>query len=147
MTYDREMTATVYIIQNSKVLLHKHKKYNTWFPVGGHIEAHELPNEAAIREAKEESGFQVELFDNSDDTNLTIVKRLPVPEQIYVENLGKPNENVDFIYAAGVASGSLNPGQNESREFRWFSKEDIYNEETIKPHIKNTALSILKKYS
>ncbi len=147
MTYNREMTATVYIIRNSKVLLHKHKKYNTWFPVGGHIEAHELPNEAAIREAKEESGFQVELYDNSDDTNLTIVKCLPVPEQIYVENLGKSNENIDFIYAAKIISGTLNPGKNESLEFRWFSEDDIYNEETVKSHIKNTALTILKKYS
>ena len=84
MIYNREMTATVYIIDDTKVLLHMHKKYNTWFPVGGHIEPHELPDEAAVREAYEESGFEVELYDNSEDTKLNIVKCLPVPEQIYV---------------------------------------------------------------
>lgn len=147
MIYNREMTATVYIIDDTKVLLHMHKKYNTWFPVGGHIEPHELPDEAAVREAYEESGFEVELYDNSEDTKLNIVKCLPVPEQIYVENLGKENENVDFIYAARIVSGKLHPGENESCVFKWFSESELINENKVKPHIRNTALAILNKYS
>lgn len=58
MQFNRSLTATVYIINESKVLLHNHKKYNTLFPVGGHIEADELPHEAALREAYEESGLK-----------------------------------------------------------------------------------------
>jgi len=147
MQYNREMTATVYVVKNSLVLLHMHKKYNTWFPLGGHIEPHELPNEAAVREAFEESGYVVELYDNSEDTHLTIVKCLPVPEQMYVENLGKANENIDFIYAAHITGGELHPGECESRNLRWFSRDDLCNEENVKPHIRNTALAILNKYA
>ena len=52
----------MYVINNNRVLLHLHKRYNTWFPVGGHFEEDELPHEAAVREVKEESGFDVTLF-------------------------------------------------------------------------------------
>lgn len=39
MQYNKSITATVYVINDGKVLLHEHKKYHTWFPLGGHIEA------------------------------------------------------------------------------------------------------------
>ena len=31
MIYNKSITARVYIVANENVLLHKHKKYNTWF--------------------------------------------------------------------------------------------------------------------
>ena len=49
MKYNKSITATVYVINDGKVLLHQHKKYKTWFPLGGHIEEDEFPHEAAIR--------------------------------------------------------------------------------------------------
>ncbi len=53
MKLDRTLTATVYIVNKDRVLLHMHKKFNSLFPVGGHMESHELPHETAIREALE----------------------------------------------------------------------------------------------
>ena len=41
-------------VKRHKVLLHMHKKHNSLFPVGGHMNPDELPHEAAIREAYEE---------------------------------------------------------------------------------------------
>ncbi len=52
-----DFTASVYIVREGKVLLHKHKKLGIWLPPGGHIEPEEDPNQAALREAKEESGL------------------------------------------------------------------------------------------
>lgn len=43
MSNRKSMTATVYVTNNDKVLLHTHKKYNSLFPVGGHLEEGELP--------------------------------------------------------------------------------------------------------
>jgi len=40
------------------------------FPVGGHIEADELPHEAALREAYEESGLQVKLHNDEEQLEL-----------------------------------------------------------------------------
>ena len=57
----RQFTATVYVFQSSKVLLHKHPKHNKWLPPGGHVEQNELPHEAAIREALEETGLHIKI--------------------------------------------------------------------------------------
>ena len=81
MKYNKSITATVYVINDGKVLLHQHKKYKTWFTLGGHIEENEFPHEAAIREVKEESGFDVKLIDTeiAPSIELARVKRVPSP--------------------------------------------------------------------
>lgn len=55
-------------------MLHKHKKYNSLFHVGCHIEADELPHEAALREVYEESGLKVKLYNNEEQLELGRVK-------------------------------------------------------------------------
>jgi 8-oxo-dGTP pyrophosphatase MutT (NUDIX family) len=52
-----DFTAETFIVYKNKVLLRLHDKYKFWASVGGHIELHEDPNEAAVREAKEEVGL------------------------------------------------------------------------------------------
>lgn len=147
MSYNKSLTATVYIINRGKVLLHLHKKYNTWFPVGGHLEEDELPHEAALREAKEESGFDVTLYqNNTDDFSIGLVKRVPTP--VFVYNEGDRTvggeDFLDFIYAAVTDGTEPSSGENESRAFRWFSRDELLSEnENIKIHIRNTALYCL----
>jgi ADP-ribose pyrophosphatase YjhB (NUDIX family) len=52
-------TASCFILDpdNERLLLHFHKRYNKWLPVGGHVERGEAPMEAALREGLEESGL------------------------------------------------------------------------------------------
>lgn len=143
MIYNKSITATVYIVANEKVLLHKHKKYNTWFPVGGHLEPDELPHEAAIREAKEETGLDITLVETENVTNFDIglVDRLPAPFCLYHE--GDVEEQfLDFIYIGKTSQTEFSPMISESDKLRWFSKEDLENE-SIKVHVKNTAVTVL----
>lgn len=143
MFYSKSITATVYIVNNNKVLLHKHKKYNTWFPVGGHLEPNELPHEAAIREVKEETGLDITLVktENVPDFDIGRVDRLPAPFCLYHE--GDIEEQfLDFIYIGETTQTQFAPMIRESTELKWFSTEDLAKEE-IKVHIKNTALVVL----
>ncbi|MCC6643514.1 NUDIX domain-containing protein, partial [Candidatus Peregrinibacteria bacterium] len=54
------ITASAWIVNQdrTKVLLHKHRKFNKWLQLGGHSDSHPLTNEVALREAEEESGLQ-----------------------------------------------------------------------------------------
>lgn len=147
MNLDRTLTSTVYIINCDKVLLHKHKKYNTLFPVGGHIEYGELPHEAALREAYEESGLKVKLYNNEEQLELGRVQQLPRPMNLLLENIGHERENIDFIYFATIDTFEVCPEDGESREFYWLTKEDIEGNINIKPHIKEMAQQALKMLS
>lgn len=143
MLYNKSITATVYIVNDDKVLLHKHKKYNTWFPVGGHLEPDELPHEAAIREAKEETGLDITLVktENVPHFNIGRVDRLPAPFCLYHE--GDVEEQfLDFIYIGKTTQTKFSPMISESKELRWFSIEELESEK-VKIHIKNTALTVI----
>ncbi|MBE6715442.1 MAG: NUDIX domain-containing protein [Ruminococcaceae bacterium] len=145
MNYNKSLTATVYIVNKNRVLLHKHKKYNTWFPVGGHLEKDELPHEAAIREAKEESGLDIEIFEeNPVSFSIGLVKKVPSPLAVYHEGTPGIEDFLDFIYAAVPRDTVIHPGDGESREFRWFTLPELLDEnENIKIHIRNTAIHSL----
>lgn len=53
------LTACGCLIHQGKVLLIKHKKLGIWLSPGGHLEANELPHQAAEREFWEETGIKV----------------------------------------------------------------------------------------
>ena len=59
-----DFTVEVFIVHKNRVLLRLHDKYRIWLSVGGHIELDEDPNQAAIREVKEEVGLDIELVDS-----------------------------------------------------------------------------------
>ena len=145
MIIDKSITATVYIYQNGKILLHQHKKYKTWFPVGGHINSNEFPYEGAIREVKEETGFEIELVKTElmPETDIGRVKRVPLPFCTYYEGASGDEQFLDFIYIAITKEHTPHPDKGESTQFKWFNKEELMTSE-IKPHIKNTALEIIK---
>lgn len=144
MRYKKSITATVYVINDGKVLLHQHKKYKTWFPLGGHIEEDEFPHEAAIREVKEESGFDVTLIETelAPEIELARVKRIPAPFCLLHEGIGGVENFFDFIYIAETTETEPHPEGDESKEFKWFSYEELISYD-IKPHVRNTAIAIL----
>src|SRR5215212_6716560 len=57
----REFTVATFVVHRGRVLLLWHPKHSMWLPPGGHIEAGELPDEAAVREVLEETGVRVRL--------------------------------------------------------------------------------------
>ncbi|HEX8619021.1 MAG TPA: NUDIX domain-containing protein [Thermoanaerobaculia bacterium] len=51
-------TASCYIVDDdARLLLHHHRRLDRWLQMGGHVEAGEAPDAAALREGSEESGL------------------------------------------------------------------------------------------
>ena len=125
MDVEKHFTATAYIIDQNKVLLLMHPKLKKWLPPGGHLEANETPPACAKREAKEETGLEIEFIPQEnlwlDYWNASSIER---PYLCLLENIpahgDKPaHQHIDMIFLAKPIRGTL----HESA--RWFSLEEI----------------------
>ena len=98
----REFTVAVFVVHRERVLLHRHAKLGLWLPPGGHIEPHELPDEAALREVMEEAGIEVVLTGGRGlDRDLPDEPRQLVrPEGIQLEDIAPGHQHIDLIYFA-----------------------------------------------
>lgn len=143
MELNKTLTATVYVINKGKVLLHMHKKYKSFFPLGGHMLSTEVPHETALREVFEESGLHIDLYNNEDQLELGRVVQLYAPIHILLENVGHDVENMDFIYFATTDEEKVLPQSGESKEIYWLTREELINNNDILPHIKSMALKAL----
>ncbi|MCL4363040.1 NUDIX domain-containing protein [Candidatus Marsarchaeota archaeon] len=131
-----------------EVLLIKHKKLGVWLPPGGHVEAGEFPYEAAVREAKEETGLDIELlgsraFDYSNDEAATLVK----PFATIYENVPYKDErhiHFDMVYLATSKSGEISLNRDESDGIRWFSYNDVKNINTFE-NVRVCLMSAMKE--
>ncbi|MBU5593095.1 NUDIX domain-containing protein [Clostridium sp. MSJ-4] len=144
MIINRTITSSVYVIYEDKVLLHKHKNYNTLFPLGGKMNENEVPHETALREVYEESGLRVELYNRDTELSLGRVVQLHTPMHTLLENVGHEIENIDFIYFSKSLTNEVKPQKGESKELYWFTKEEIESNDNIKPHVKAMALDALR---
>lgn len=133
---ERQFTATVYIIENGKVLLIHHRKLQKWLPPGGHLDPNEIPSDGAIREAFEETGLHIELIQQE---NVWIdrwnAKSFPRPfmcllEEIPAHGPHPAHQHIDLIYLAKPIGGDLVQNHQETHDIRWFTLQDL---EKLKP--------------
>jgi 8-oxo-dGTP pyrophosphatase MutT (NUDIX family) len=120
---EKHFCTSVYVfnLNNRKFLLVNHKKLGKWLQPGGHIEPNEDPEEAAIREVFEETGFNVELA----GTRLPRKSDFITPLGIQRNEVKAGHIHIDFIYAATVKSGKKTLNSAESNGIKWFSLEEI----------------------
>jgi 8-oxo-dGTP pyrophosphatase MutT (NUDIX family) len=119
----RDFTATTFVVRGGHTLLLLHRKLGKWFPPGGHIDPHELPDQAAIREVREETGLEVELL--TCGYQLGDVTVLPQPYCILLENISPAHQHIDLIYFARVCGGSLAHAEREAYAARWLTWEAL----------------------
>ena len=86
----------------------------------------ELPDDAARREVREETGLEVELL--SSRRPLGEVEVLGRPECILLEDISDDHQHIDLIYYARVTGGALSVSDAEASGFRWCSLEDLADE-------------------
>ena len=138
----RHFCASAYIIdpETKKILLVKHKKLTRWVQPGGHIEPNEFPEEAAIREAYEETGIKIKLLGERFPREDDFIRPLGIQK-----NRTESGVHIDFIYPAIPLNHKELKISKESTNIGWFSREQL---ETINvfPDIKITMDYILKNY-
>ena len=81
-----------------------HRKLQAWFPPGGHIDADELPEDAAVREVVEETGLEVEILGKRQKWGSVQVLQSPVC--ILLEDISAGHQHIDLIYFARVIGGA-----------------------------------------
>ncbi len=121
------------VMNNEKTLLIKHKKLGVWLNPGGHLEENETPEEAALREVKEETGLDVEIIEdkskNKIKTKGAFEKTLPFSIMYeYVEYKTGTHEHFDMIYLVRPMDNiEIKPDYREVTEIKWFSENEIDN--------------------
>lgn len=153
---ERQSTATVYLVEKERFLLIFHPKFQKWLPPGGHVEPHESPADAAKREVREETGWEISwFFDEHLWISTSDVKSFPRPIACAIENIPEWNEtpshqHIDFIYLATPLAKQQIPADSLLPS-KWFSSEEI-KELTDKNQafpetftFTQTALSLLTK--
>lgn len=111
----RHVAVDAFIIEKNKVLLIKRGKHLTnagkyAFP-GGYLDRDETTVQATVREAKEETGYDVE-----------IEKLLTVRDSPDRNDEGR--QNIAFIYLAKPISQTGKP-DDEVEDVKWFDLDDL----------------------
>jgi 8-oxo-dGTP pyrophosphatase MutT (NUDIX family) len=124
MTISRDFTATAFVYWQGGTLLHKHKKLGLWLPCGGHIDPHELPDDAAIREVHEESGVEIELL-GEKTLKIKDPKQLVRPRGIQLELIHEDHEHIDLIYFAKPLASYNGFLRDDDPSLGWYSPADL----------------------
>ena len=131
-----DFTTCIFVVHDGKVLLIHHRKLDKWLPLGGHIELDENPEQAALREAREESGLHVELLGDRPPTSEPGTRALIAPRFLDIHRISDTHEHIGMIYWARVKGGSPTLATEEHHDIRWCSVEDL---EKLQPAMSNAV--------
>ena len=132
-----DFTVAIFVVHDGKILLIHHRKLDKWLPLGGHIELDEDPEQAALREAKEESGLDVELLGERPPTTSPGTRALIAPRFLDIHRISDTHEHIGMIYWARPKVGSARCADRtrrrcpttlaaeEHHDIRWCSADDL----------------------
>ena len=134
MELTRHFTATAYLVSDGALALHEHPKLGIPIPPGGHVGRDELPHEAALREAYEETGLDATLVDDTDPVDAPAGESLPDPRHTMLYDIDvRPDgsvahQHVDLVYFAAAPSREIDPaGDDEAPAdaWGWYAAADL----------------------
>ncbi len=105
---EHHLTASAFVLSSRGIILHRHRRLGIWVQPGGHIDAGETPEAAALRETNEETGLVVH---HVDPVTLFHVDVHPGP---------KGHTHYDLRYVVLAEPIDPHPPDHESPEVDWF---------------------------
>src|SRR6267142_1897945 len=129
-----DFTVAIFIISQNRVLLIHHRGLDKWLPVGGHIELDEDPEVAALREAREETGLEIELLGERPPTTEPGTRALIAPRFLDIHRISDTHEHIGMIYWARPKNGSLALASLEHHDIRWCSSDEL---DRLQPQMAN----------
>ncbi len=120
------VTASAFILDatRTRFLLTHHRKLDRWLQLGGHVDGEPDAREAALREAREESGmseFTVVPLDASDPSVPLDVDIHPIPAR----GSEPRHDHHDLRYLLIAAPGQDLVLSDESHALRWFPVREM----------------------
>ena len=101
-----------------RIMLVRHAGHDDgWGTLGGAIEPGESPAVAAVREAREEIGADIEL--------IRLLDVLGGPDYEVTYPNGDHAAYVTAVYEARIVAGSPAPGDGELSELAWFTPDEL----------------------
>lgn len=131
-----DFTVAIFVVHDEKVLLIHHRKLDKWLPLGGHIELDEDPEQAARREAREESGLDVELLGERAPTTEPGTRALITPRFLDIHRIHDTHEHIGMIYWARPTNGSVQLARAEHHDIRWCSSAEL---DALQPPMSNAV--------
>ncbi len=123
-----DFTVAIFVVHETRVLVVLHRNLGKWLPLGGHIELDEDPETAALREAKEECGLDVELIGERPPTTGDGTRALIAPRFLDIHRIHATHEHIGMIYWARPAQRcDLVPVRavDEHQDIRWCTAADL----------------------
>jgi 8-oxo-dGTP pyrophosphatase MutT (NUDIX family) len=120
-----DFTVCIFVVQDGKILLIHHRKLDKWLPLGGHVELDEDPEQAALREAKEESGLEVELVGERPPTSGSGTRALIAPRFLDIHRITDTHEHIGMIYWARPKAGDMTLAMEEHHDIRWCAADEL----------------------
>lgn len=121
--YDTRLGAYAVIVRDDHVLLAlwNEPAVPMWTLPGGGVDLAESPGEGAVREVREETGYDVEL-----GALLGVDTFVMAPEERPEPVGDRPQKNVRVVYTASVTGGELsNEVGGSTDEARWIPLADV----------------------
>ncbi len=107
------LTASGIVVGRQGVVLLRHRRLDRWLQPGGHIDQGESPEDAAVRECREETGLAV-----------THVAAGPLLVHVDVHGAADGHEHLDLRYLLDGPDLPPDPPVGESQQVAWFGWDE-----------------------
>jgi 8-oxo-dGTP pyrophosphatase MutT (NUDIX family) len=150
METTRHFTATIYLVADGATALHDHPGLGIRLPPGGHVDRAELPHEAALREAREETGLEPTLLMDHDDVRSETARAIPRPRHLMLADVNVcdgevGHQHIDHVYYATVEGRGIDPepGEPGPEAWAWYDPDDL-RDANVDPDVRQLGIEAIE---